>query len=70
MKGIVIGHSSHGNIDCLIFEDIQTNARLKCYVDKLDKSYVGKIVNIHTTVTEIVNSDFNHVYPEGTIGTS
>lgn len=70
MKGKVINQTPiNDSMDRLLIEEIETKKLIDCTLDHLDKNYVGKNVSIYTSVTEIANADFGHVYPQGTIGT-
>ena len=70
MTGKVIKHVPiNERLDKLVLEEINTGDKVECTIEKVDESYLGTTVSIYTTVTKIVNNDFDHVYPEGTIGT-
>ena len=70
MKGRVLEQISVNDImDQIVIEETDTKKIVTCTVDKLRRDYSGKIISLHTAVTEINNSNFGFVYPEGTICT-
>lgn len=70
MVGTIITIESINNFfDKVILMPELSDEPITMTVDKLNGDYVGKRVSIYTTISNISNSNYGHVYPEGTIGT-
>ena len=71
MKGKVF-EQKHLNdeIDLLTIQLVEGDQQIiTCPVDKLEEDFTGKYVSIYNAVTKLINANFGHEYPPGTIGT-